>query len=232
MAVLAPSFPRPTRASELQRVIRAERAGSPFVLYRDDGEELRIKTLANARRRRTIGRDESNDLPLPWDWQVSRVHAEIERIGSCWAVADDGLSTNGTFVNGKRVVARRRLEDGDAIRVGASVLVFREPPVDGESDSGRTTQQILLEQEAVHLSPTQLRVLVALSRPFKNGNGFATPATNQQIADELYLSVDRVKTHLRLLFERFGLSDLPQNRKRVALVDRALSSGVVVPNDL
>src|SRR4051795_2211614 len=130
MTQLAPSFPRPTRASELQRIIRAERAGSPFLLYRDEGDELRIKTLANARPRRTIGRDETNDVPLPWDWQVSRVHAEIERIGNCWAVADDGLSTNGTLVNGKRIAARRRLADGDAVQVGSSILVFREPDTD------------------------------------------------------------------------------------------------------
>jgi pSer/pThr/pTyr-binding forkhead associated (FHA) protein len=232
MAQLAPSFPRPTRASELQRIIRAERAGSPFLLYRDDSDELRIKTLANARPRRTIGRDETNDVPLPWDWQVSRVHAEVERIGNCWAVADDGLSTNGTLVNGKRIAARRRLADGDAVQVGSSILVFREPDTDA-AGAGGTTQQLIPEDTvAVHLSPTQRRVLVALCRPYKESHGFATPATNQQIADELFLSVDRVKTHLRMLFERFGLAALPQNRKRVALVDRALSSGAVTPGDL
>jgi len=40
-------------------------------------------------------------------------------------LADDGLSSNGTFVNGQRIVARRRLTDGDAIRVGATVILFR-----------------------------------------------------------------------------------------------------------
>ncbi|HKP88673.1 MAG TPA: FHA domain-containing protein [Thermoleophilaceae bacterium] len=216
----------------MQRIIRAEQGGSPFVLYRDESDELRIKTLANARARRTIGRDEANDVPLPWDWQVSRVHAELERIGTCWAVADDGLSTNGTFVNGKRIAARRRLRDGDSVQVGSSVLVFREPIPTDVSALVRDTEQFMLPQESVHLSPTQQRVLVALCRPFKEANGFATPATNQQIAEEVFLSVDRVKTHLRILFEKFELSKLPQNRKRLALVDRALTSGLVVPGDL
>ena len=51
--------------------------------------------------------------------------------------------------------------------------------------------------------------------PFKDGAAFATPATNQAIAEELHLSVDAVKTHMRALFEKLEVEDLPQNRKRV-----------------
>ena len=38
------------------------------------------------------------------------------------------------------------------------------------------------------------------------------PATNQQIADELFLSLDAVKMHLRALFHKVGIDDLPQTR--------------------
>jgi DNA-binding NarL/FixJ family response regulator len=41
-----------------------------------------------------------------------------------------------------------------------------------------------------------------------------------------------VKTHLRALFEKFGVAELPQNQKRVALVERALQSGLVSERDL
>jgi DNA-binding NarL/FixJ family response regulator len=75
-------------------------------------------------------------------------------------------------------------------------------------------------------------VLVALCRPFKESSGYATPATNQQIADELFLSIDAIKTHLRALFAKFGIEDLPQNQKRIRLVELALKSGVVTPRDL
>ncbi len=82
------------------------------------------------------------------------------------------------------------------------------------------------------LSEAQRRVLVALCRPFKESAGYVTPATNQQIAGELFLSVDAVKTHLRALFAKFGIEDLPQNQKRIRLVELALKSGVVTPRDL
>ncbi len=75
-------------------------------------------------------------------------------------------------------------------------------------------------------------MLVALCRPFKDGAAFATPPTNQQIADELHLSVDAVKTHMRALFEKLEVGDLPQNQKRVALVERALHSGAISKSDL
>ena len=40
-----------------------------------------------------------------------------------------------------------------------------------------------------------------------------------------------MKTHLRALFEKFGV-ELPQNQKRVALVERALQTGLITERDL
>ena len=77
------------------------------------------------------------------------------------------------------------------------------------------------------LSPTQRQVITALCRPYMSGSPYATPATNQQIADEIYLSVDSVKNHLRTLFGKFGVEDLPQNQKRARLVELAFRSGLV-----
>jgi pSer/pThr/pTyr-binding forkhead associated (FHA) protein/DNA-binding CsgD family transcriptional regulator len=232
MPDLLQPLPRPATGGELRAIVEAERRGSPFIVLRDNSARLRIFCLTNRKSNRTIGRGGSNDISLPWDGEVSRVHAEIERIGDCWALADDGLSTNGTFVNGNRITARCRLADGDSVRVGVSVLVFREPRNPLAPDTSPDTVPGGLPTRPERLSPTQRRVLIALCRPFKNGNGFAAPATNQQVAAELYLSVDRVKTHLRILFEKFGLAELPQNRKRLELVQRALLSGLITPRDL
>jgi hypothetical protein len=79
----------------------------------------------------------------------------------------------------------------------------------------------------VPLTDTQHRILAALSRPVGGGDRYATPATNQEIADEVFLSVDAVKAHLRTLYGKFGIEDLPQNQKRVRLVELVIEGGYV-----
>jgi DNA-binding NarL/FixJ family response regulator len=58
------------------------------------------------------------------------------------------------------------------------------------------------------------------------------PATNQEIAEELHLSVPAVKKRLRGLFERFDLDALAQNQKRARLADEGLRAGIVTPSDM
>jgi hypothetical protein len=120
------------------------------------------------------------------------------------------------------------LADGDALRFGRTQILFRAPAAAGSSSTafGETIPTVAT------LSPAQRRVLVALCRPHKGSPPFATPATNQEIAGELVLSVDAIKTHLRVLFQKFGVEHLPQNQKRARLVERALLSGVVTERDL
>jgi DNA-binding NarL/FixJ family response regulator len=120
--------------------------------------------------------------------------------------------------------------DGDSLRFGETLAVFREPEL--ESEEIDVTAAAGESLEASSLSATQRKVLLALCRPYKGAGTFATPATNQQIADELYLSVDAIKTHLRILFQKFQIEGLPQNRKRAALVERAFQSGMVHEREL
>jgi hypothetical protein len=212
---------------ELQEQLIALRGGLPFLLYRDGEQQQRIICL-EGQHEITIGRDESADVALSWDNQVSRLHAELECIAGQWTVVDDGLSSNGSFVNGERIFGRRRLADGDALRFGRTHVVFRAPA------RGRSSMTVAGDDlpTAETLSPAQRRVLVALCRPYKGSPPFATPATNQEIADSLVLSVDAIKTHLRVLFQKFGVEQLPQNQKRARLVERALLSGVVSEREL
>jgi hypothetical protein len=79
----------------------------------------------------------------------------------------------------------------------------------------------------VRLTDTQLGILAALCRPIAAGNSYATPATNQEIADEVFLGVDAVKGHLRTLYRKFGIEDLPHNQKRARLVELATRGGYV-----
>jgi hypothetical protein len=83
----------------------------------------------------------------------------------------------------------------------------------------------------VRLTDTQLGILAALCRPLAGGNHFATPATNQEIAAEVFLSVDAVKGHLRTLYRKFGIEDLPHNQKRARLVELAIEGGYVATTE-
>jgi hypothetical protein len=225
----SPLAPHVASAVELKERLEAEHTGMPFLLYRDGDNRQRIYTLEDtASRKITIGRAHSNDIPLHWDSEVSRVHAELERVGDRWAIVDDGLSRNGSFLNGDRVSGRRPLRDGDLVRIGDTMLAYRSV---SPTQYGTTVVAGPLPP-AMSLSDSQRRVLVALCRPFKDSTGYATPAPNQQIAEELFLSVDAVKTHLRALFQKFGVEQLPQNQKRARLVELALQSGTVSESDL
>ena len=226
MAELNPTYQQ--SATELQKQIELEREGAPFLVHRGDDGEQRHSSLAD-RERLTIGRDDSVDVSLADDEQVSRVHAELELIGGSWVVVDDGLSTNGTFVNDERVGSRRRLADRDLIRIGDTGLLFRDPMA-GERPPG--TVAAVGTTAAQELTDTQRRVLVELCRPYGTGEKFATPATNKEIAESVFLSVDAVKGHLRVLFDRFDLAELPQNEKRARLAEQALRSGAVRASDL
>jgi len=213
---------------EIGERIAAERGGGAFLLYRDGTGGQVIVPLDGLAERITIGRRPSNEVALDWDSEVSRVHAALERAGEEWTLVDDGLSHNGTFVAGERVVARRRLRDGDVISVGATAIAFCAP---AQSSSSMATVTSVGPHVAELLTPAQRRVLIALCRPFKDST-YSTPATNQQIADELVVSVDAVKSNLRALFSAFGVDDLPQNQKRASLALQALRTGVVSRRDL
>lgn len=197
-------------------------------LIADDGDGHRVVfPLPEGALRLLIGRAPTNDICLGDDHEVSRTHAQIERIGEAWTVIDDGISRNGTFINSERVTARRRLEDGDILRVGRTDLVFR-----ASSRIEGAATVLPARGMQITLSPAQRRVLVALARPYRSGSGYPVPASNQTIAEELTISLEAVKGHLRILFGKFALGSLPQNQKRARLVESALQQGVVSIHEL
>jgi hypothetical protein len=218
---------RTVSAPELKAQIEAEREGRPFLVFRDGSREQVIQPLA-ADAELWVGRSGSADVQLEWDAEVSSLHAQIEVVRGECTLVDDGLSRNGSFVGEERVLGRRHLRDGDPLRFGQTTLIYRRP---GE-DAPEATVVAGEIPTAATVSPAQRKVLLALCRPYKDGDSFATPATNQQIGEELYLSVDAVKTHMRALFEKLGVGDLPQNQKRVALAERALQTGIVNRREL
>jgi DNA-binding CsgD family transcriptional regulator len=218
--VLPPGL-RSVSPRELAQRLDAERRGIPLLVHLDGEGRQRIVELGE-RASLSIGRSPSSDVPLGWDHEVSRLHAVLAREGGEWTIADDGLSRNGSFVNGRRLRGRHRLRDGDAIKIGGTLLVF----LCGDDGRLGTTTAATRQLAPPRLSDAQRRVLVSLCGPLDDAP-YSGPRSNKEIADELFLSVETVKTHLRALFDLFEVGDLPQNRKRAELVRRAFESGVL-----
>ena len=73
----------------------------------------------------TIGRAVDNDIVIT-SRRVSREHTRVQRQGRHVMLIDLG-STNGTFLNGERVLAPVRLRDGDSVSIGDVILIFHDP---------------------------------------------------------------------------------------------------------
>jgi DNA-binding CsgD family transcriptional regulator len=212
--------------TELKLRHDAERRGLPFVFFRDGDATLRVHELRPREGAVQIGRRSACTISLHWDSEASRTHAELQPVGPDWAVADDGLSQNGTFVNGERVVGRRRLHSGDVIRIGRTTIGYWAPA----ETSAAATADGQAGIDATMLTDAERRVLIALARPLREVGG--VPATNKQIADELYLSIPTVKGHLRSIAEKFGLRDVPQTHKRHELVASGFRAGIIIDREL
>jgi pSer/pThr/pTyr-binding forkhead associated (FHA) protein len=194
-----------------------EESAEPRLLCRDPAGQQWVFALLAERPRVTLGRAQERELQLE-DAEVSRLHAVLEREAEHWTVSDDGLSRNGTYVNGERVTERRALGEGDVLRLGLTQLVYHLPP---------TKTRRAADRPAPSLTDIQRQILVALCRPRKEEGPSAPPATNRQIAKEVFLGVETVKAHLRVLYKRFEVEPLLHGHKRARLADRALESGLV-----
>jgi hypothetical protein len=85
----------------------------------------RGREMILAKQRTTIGRAEVCDVGLFGDNTVEKLHASILLEGNRYFI-EDAHTPAGTFVNDQRVAGRAPLNSGDLIRVGRSLLRFRE----------------------------------------------------------------------------------------------------------
>jgi pSer/pThr/pTyr-binding forkhead associated (FHA) protein len=210
------------------------------VIYRDaDGEPVLHALRASPV---TIGRSSSADICLSWDARVSRMHARLELVGddpaTDWTVVDDGSSRNGSYVNGERIQGRAHLREGDGLSLGRTLLVFRVaagaaddagPHPAAQSTQGGMTMFGLPSVTRASLSDSQYRVLLALAGPAGDAGAPLQAATDEEIAGRLFLNIETVRAHLQLLFERFGVAELPPEERRTGLVERARAQGLLLP---
>jgi hypothetical protein len=218
---------KPTQ-EELEARRAAERIGAPFLVYRDDEGRQHIFSLAERTHSVTLGRRDEADISVPWDPEMSRVHAELELRAGEWTVSDDGLSQNGTWVNGLRLAGRRRLADGDLLRVGRTIFAFCAPA--GASSVGPTLVPGELSATP-RFSEQQQRVLKALCRPlFADGEGI-NPASDEEVAEATGIPLAAVVSELDHLGRAMGLEDMPHADQRAEIALLALRSGLVSADD-
>jgi phosphoglycolate phosphatase len=101
------------------------------------------------------GRDPTNDIPL-LDGRASRHHLRIEvRPDGVWAV--DLNSKNGSFVNNSPIT-EHRLEPGDQLRIGDSVLVFMTEPPPLTTSSRRPGESVARRLQTFYRARTEKNI--------------------------------------------------------------------------
>jgi hypothetical protein len=216
----------------LSERIREGRRGVPFLSYRDGAGKQQIFDLDATVSRVRIGRKPSNDIALGWDAEVSRTHATMVKVDDRWVLIDDERSRNGSYVNGQRVSDRHLLEDGDILRFGETLILYRSPVASdilrrGHMDPRSTTATASAVPAAVFLSETQRRVLLALCGLLEEGAATSGDAADEQIAKQLSLDVQAVRENLWALSHVFDTEELPGDEGVALLVERARHSGVI-----
>ena len=180
--------------------------------------------LEETRERISVGKSSANDLVIDDDPAISRAHARLERAGPVWCLTDLG-STNGTIVNGERILLTTRLVDRDELLLGRTRLLYR----DRDAPQEATTQRV---GGAPERTKTEQLVLNELCRPVLSGNTFTEPASVGVIAKALYVGEGAVRQHLGRLYDKFGIQSEPGVSRRVRLANEAILRSAVTMRDL
>jgi pSer/pThr/pTyr-binding forkhead associated (FHA) protein len=214
-----------SRASneDLEARRNAERRGTPFLVYRDDKGTQHIFELDESLGSLTVGRRFEANLSLPWDPEVSRLHAEFEYRAGEWTITDDGWSQNGTWVNGIRLHGRRRLHDGDLVRIGQTVIAFCSPGL-----RGSIVTMVPGELSASpRFSEQQQQILRSLCAPLLGDGEGVEPHSDEEISVSTGIPLQVVVAEIDHLGRSFGLMDMPRPERRAEIALLALRAGLV-----
>lgn len=171
----------------------------------------------------TLGKDEANDICIAHDPSISHLHMALERYGASWVVRDLG-SSNGTYLNGERILGEKQLRDGDELKIGSTSIIFK-------ADSPPPATATQKAQPAPELTRREKDVLIALCRPILSGSMFTTPASIKQIAEELVVTENAVKQHLGRLYDKFKIFK-EEGPRILQLANEAIGRGAVSLADL
>jgi hypothetical protein len=168
----------------------------------------------------TVGRECDSAIAIA-DPTVSGLHALLEHRGGSWVVSD--VSRHGTEHRARQQPAvrlrgtSRTLQHGDLLVFGSTGFYFLRGAAQAIVPGGTPPPQ----STKVPLTAAPYGVLMELSRPLREDPA-AAPAANAQIAAIRFISVDAVRTHLKALYELFGIpaEGLTQTQRRVLLANQ------------
>ncbi|GEM_PF-1461624 len=139
----------------------------------------------------TVGRTLGNDVVLPdVEKKVSSRHARLERKGTACEIFDLG-STNGTYLNGRRIEANRAvgLQNGDRVMIGGFQILFQSTEdrqesttrhVDPAKAAERLSESLALEYAKHVGSPADVR-REAMREAIREGLRFAGPENGRAV---------------------------------------------------
>ena len=153
-----------------------------------------------------LGRDHECEVVLPGDGTVSRKHAALRADGSGWLLEDLG-SRNGTFLNGARLTAPTRVNAADRLLIGNYVVVLRSDDEE-ELETFAAGNARGAAEDGLSRREVEVLRLVCAGR------------SDQQIAQELFLSVKTVQSHLDRIRDKTGA------RRRPELVRYGITHGL------
>lgn len=113
-----------------------------------------------------LGRGVENEIVIV-SKRASREHANIRRDGRRTFLDDLG-STNGTFLNGERVLGSVQLRDGDQISIGEIMFIFHDPDTTTretpfpELEVNVEAGVVRLNRRTIQLSPKEFSLLAYL----------------------------------------------------------------------
>jgi hypothetical protein len=167
-----------------------------------------------------LGRSSNVDITIADD-EVSRRHLELRRLGDQWTVEDLG-ARNGTQVNGDELMKRAVLHTGDEIRVGSTIISYRD-----YSDAGSTTGK---QEPAPAITKTEHAVLKELCRKYFSKSRTKAPSTREEMANALCVGEPAIQAHLGNLYVKFDIVG-ERGTKRELLAEKVMDRGVITRRD-
>jgi len=163
---------------------------------------LRVKTGNGVRKIPckavlTLGRDKNSDIVLK-DIMASRNHAMIRRLGQNDYYLIDSGSSNGSFVNQRRVSTPKLLKAGDSITIGKIELIFEQiKDKDSAMDTWSMQETMISDRPVIK----QITILVADIRGFTSLSEQVNIRTLTKMMNSWFNSVSDI------IFENQGVVD-------------------------